>query len=1081
VAMSLMSPAARPRLGRRSGRLALSDSAGMLEGVSTCAVSPVFVGRAQELARLDAGLAAAADGRPAAILIGGEAGVGKSRLVSEFSGRAADARSAPPVLVLTGGCMELGAAGLPFAPFTAVLRQLVRDRGVAGVSELLTGHATRELGRLLPELGEPVPLEDEAYQGEARARLFEQVLVLFERLAEECPVALIIEDVHWADRSTRDLLTFLIGNQRVLRRALLVATFRSDELHRTHPLRPLLAELDRISWVQRVELPRLTRHEAGMQIGAILGRDPEPALVDRVVRRSEGNPLFVEQLLGTDAELPESLRDLVLANVQRLPEETRELLRLASAGGNRLGHALLAQVSGLEDEDVAHVLRPAVAGNVLLAEPDGYQFRHALIREALHDDLLPGEHGRLHARYAQAIAADPSLVPPGRAAIELAHHWYSAHDLTEALASAWRAAEVAGRALAHAEQLSMLSRVLELWARVPDAADRIGADHVAVLEAAVRVTRFTGDDDRGQAFATAALQELDAGAEPVRAALLLERSGSACAVRDYYGGLRDLEQALRLVAGGDHQAEHARILASLSHEQYRHGARAQARASAAQALASARQTEDFGTQARALMTLAMTAAGKGPHDGLDLLAQARAAATRARDYPLMAGAIINESHLLEGLGAHAKAAEVARAGLAEAQDFGLARTSGAVLAINLAEPLAALGRWDEAAEVLTQALDLASDASTRASLRRMKGELALSRGDLTAAADAAAAVADLVAPLQYRDQSHLPAVQLQIQVLLAEEKRAAALTQAESAFASYDLQATPRYAWPLLTAIARAVADIAEIPAAARTEDEGVRALAVLRSARAEALTLAVIGPAQAAWKMTFHAEVERADRAEQTGRAGRTDPAESASRPATGPQAALDHARRWHAVAAAWAQLEEPYPRCYALLRAAGAELAGKAGRAAARPTLLTAAGLGDALGAAPLRAEISVLARRSGISLAAGVGSAGASSAGASLAGASLAGTGAGAAGSVAAVSSAAGASAGAAPGQAGLTSREMEVLRLAAGGLTNAAIAAQLFISAKTVSVHVSNILAKLGAANRAEAAAVAHRLRLFDEVG
>jgi DNA-binding NarL/FixJ family response regulator len=565
-------------------------------------------------------------------------------------------------------------------------------------------------------------------------------------------------------------------------------------------------------------------------------------------------------------------------------------------------------------------------------------------------------------------------------------------------------------------------------------------------------------------------------------------------MRDYYGGLADLEQALSLVAGGDHQAEHARILASLSHEQYRHGAREQARASAAEALDSARQTEDFGTQARAQMTLAMTAAASAPEDGLDLLARARAAATRARDYPLMAGAIINESHLLEGLGAHAKAAEVARAGLAEAQDFGLARTSGAVLAINLAEPLAALGRWDEAAEVLTQALDLASDASTRASLRRMRGDLALSRGDLTAAADAAAVVTDLVAPLHYRDQSHLPAIQLQIQVLLAEDKRSAALTQAESALANYDLQATPRYAWPLLTAIARAAADITGIPAAARTDDDGVRALAVLRSARAEAMTLAVVGPAQAAWKMTFQAEAERADLAKQTGRVDRAGPA-SASAPGR-TQAALDHAREWHAVAAAWAQLDEPYPRCYALLRAAGAELAGKAGRAAARPTLLTAAGFADALGAAPLSAEISVLARRSGISLAAGAGSAGAGSAAASSAGAgsaaaSSAGAGAGAAGSgaavssaavsSAAVSSAAGASAGAAPGQAGLTSREMEVLRLAAGGLTNAAIAAQLFISAKTVSVHVSNILAKLGAANRAEAAAVAHRLRLFDEIG
>ncbi|MGH3400594.1 MAG: ATP-binding protein, partial [Streptosporangiaceae bacterium] len=437
--------------------------------MSTCQISPVLVGRADHLTQLDEGLAAAGLGEPTAVLIGGEAGVGKSRLVSEFAARVAGEARA-----LTGGCLELGASGLPFAPFTGLLRQLVRELGLDGVAELLSGQGRRELARLLPELGEPASHDDEAYQGEARARLFEQMLTLFERLAASGPLVLIIEDAHWADRSTRDLLTYLIGNQQVMRGVLIVVTFRSDELHRGHPLRPLLAELGRIAWVRRLELPRLTRAEATAQIAAILTRDPEPAQADSVFRRSEGNPMFVEQLLCFDGELPESLRDLVLANVQRLPEETGELLRLASAGGVRLGHGLLARVSGIADDDLTRVLRPAVAGNVLLADADGYLFRHALIREAMHDDLLPGEHSRLHARYAQAISDDPSLVPPGRAAIELALHWYSAHDMTWALVSAWEAAAVASRALAHSEQLAMLSRVLELWDRVPDAAERIG-------------------------------------------------------------------------------------------------------------------------------------------------------------------------------------------------------------------------------------------------------------------------------------------------------------------------------------------------------------------------------------------------------------------------------------------------------------------------------------------------------------------------------------------------------------------------------------------------------------------------------
>jgi DNA-binding NarL/FixJ family response regulator len=1021
----------------RSRNFASADIAGMLECVSSCAVSPVFVGRIQHLALLDDALAAASKGEGAAVLIGGEAGVGKSRLVSEFASRAAS-RSGR---VLIGGCMELGSVGLPFAPFTAVLRQLVRDLGAAGVSELLPGQASRELARLLPELGEPARLEDEVYQGEARARLFEQVLGLFERLAESGTVTLIIEDAHWADRSTRDLLKFLVGNQRVLRGVLIVVTFRSDELHRTHPLRPLLAELDRISWVERLELPRLSRHEAGGQIAAILDRDPEPALVDNVFRRSEGNPLFVEQLLGGDAEMPESLRDLVLANVERLPDETRDLLRLASAGGNRLGHALLAEVSGLNEDDLARVLRPAVAGNVLLADSDGYAFRHALIREAMHDDLLPGEHSNLHVRYARAITANPALVPDGRAAIALAHHWYAAHDVTGALVSAWQAAADAGRALAHAEQLSMLDRVLELWASVPDAADRIGTDHVGVLEQAVRVTHLTGDNDRGLAFAAAALQELDAGAEPARAALLLERKGMLCG-RDQAASLRDLHRALSLVADGQHEGERAKILASLSQVQYRDIASDQARSTAGEALAIARHTGDFATQARALMTLGMAEASCEVDAGLGLLAQARAAASRARDYHLMTGTTINESHLLEGYGAHAKAAEVARAGIAEAHDLGLARTSGAILAINLAEPLAAVGRWDEAAAVLSQALDLASDGATRASLWRLAGDIALAKDDLSAASDAAARAADLLIPLAYRDQSHLPVLRLQIELRMAQGQLDAALSIAAGALATYDLQASPRYAWPLLVTMARAAADIAAIPVAARTHEDAGRAVAVLRAARAAGATLAVSGPAQAACRLTFNSEAERAER------------------PGPPEQDQAGQASRWHEVADAWADLDEPYPQSLALLRAAESELSGRVARAVVAATLTRAAEIARLLGASRLLSEVVLLARRSGASLTVTSSAHGDGRVQPAQPGPVESGPGH--------------------LGRLGVTQREAEVLRLLAAGLTNAAIAAELFISVKTVSVHVSNILGKLGAANRGEAAAIAHRLRLFDGI-
>jgi DNA-binding NarL/FixJ family response regulator len=1026
-------PGVRPLVsGRaRTGRIADPDPARRPRAARSCTISPAFVGRGRQLASLAGALESVRSGEPAALLIGGEAGVGKSRLLAEFGGQASGR-------VLIGACLELGAAGLPFAPFTAVLRQLIRELGVAGVSDLLPGQACGELGRLLPELGEPVRGVDEVYQGEARARLFEQMLGLFGRLATDGPVTLALEDVHWADRSTRDLLMFLIGNQRVLGGVLIVVTFRSDELHRAHPLRPLLAELDRIGWVRRLELPRLTRPEAGSQIAAILARDPEPGLVERVYRRSEGNPLFVEQLLGCDAELPESLRDLLLANIQRLPEETTELLRTASAGGARVGHRLLAAVSGLADAELGRVLRPAVAGNVLRTDAGGYQFRHALIHEVLHDDLLPGERSRLHGRYAEAIVADPSLVPPGRAAIEEAHHWYSAHDVPWALISAWRAAAAARSALAYAEQLTMLSRVLELWDAVPDAAGQIGVDHVRVLEEALWATNATGDETRGIAFATAALQELDVDAAPARAALLLARRGALRGGRDLTCSIEDLRQALGLVAGDAHERERGRVLVVLA-RQLRKAGDPQARIAAEEALGIARTAGDLCTQAAALNCLAvlMTESGAGSPSQqsavLEMLALARIVASQASDYQELLEAAINESHLLEGMGEHARAAEAARSGLAEAQRYGLSRTSGSVLAISLAEPLLLTGEWDEAASVLSVALT--SNRYHRHSLQRLAGELALWRGDLTGADAALRAATELLSGRVFLPETHLPVARLEIELRTAEGRIPAALTVAATALASLDLLTGPRHAWPLLTAAVSSAADLAGWPAAMRTEADLQQARSVLSAARQLAGKLVAEGPVQSAHKLTFLAEAARADAA--------------FGGPGTAAPAAPGLTTAWQQAALAWSTLGEPHRRAAALYRLAAAALTERGDRDLAGRALRDAARAAAQLGAEPLLRHVTLLAQRGRFPLAS------------------------------------AGADGGDDPGGAGrnaglaLTSRESEVLRLVSAGLTNAAIAGDLFISAKTVSVHVSNVLAKLGVTSRGEAAALAHRLRLFEE--
>jgi ATP/maltotriose-dependent transcriptional regulator MalT len=1011
-------------------------------------MSPVLVGRADQLTMLDDALERVRRGAPAAVIVGGEAGVGKSRLLSEFSARARGAG----VRALTGGCLELAHGGLPFAPFTTVLRELVRGLGTEGVAALLAGQGTRELARLLPELGGPDGGSGgDADVGEARARLFEQVLSLLGALAEPGPVALVIEDLHWADRSSRDLLAFLVSNQGVSGGLLVVASYRSDELHRTHPLRHLLAELDRIGWVRRADLPRLSRRECTELVTRILGREPEPSLADGVYERTEGNPLFVEALLSRDdglsRGLPESLRDLLAASVQRLPEETQDVLRVASAGGERVGHALLAAVTGLGDEELAAALRPAVAGNVLVTDADGYAFRHALIREVVYEDLLPGEHSRLHTWFAETIGADPSLVPSGRAAIERAHHTYAAHDVTQALVTAWHAAHQAGRGLAQAEQLTLLSRVLELWDKVPDAAQRIGTDRVGVLEEAVQAAWDGWENERGIALASAALKEVDVAAQPMRAALLLEKRGTWFHNLSRPDGLADLRQALELVPASPPSSARARVLNAMA-DALKESKPDEGLALAQEALTIARQVGDLEVETQAAMTVMGIRSTRGTSRAdeiLDMLARARESAARA-GYRSVLRVDIYETHLLEGIGEHDRAAEVARAAVARARDHGFARTDGAILALNLAEPLAALGRWDEADEVIERTLELAPPRWLRALHLVLAGEIALARGDVSSAEDTARTGAAFMAEMAYEAQTQLPLVRLQAELHTAGGRPEQALSVIDDALDRFEVQHGPRYAWPVLIAGVRACATAGLSATITRNRALAERAVAQLARLRTLAEKMAVPGPVQRAYRVTFTAEAARAE-ASTSGRPGAS-------------QAGAQSVAAWDAAATAWEGVSEPYPRAIALLRGAESAIA-DGDREAGGDRLQEAARLADRIGARPLSEEIRLLARRARIDLTPKRGRPGTAGARPYTGGpvgdetADTAGT----------------------PGdRLGLTDREFEVLRLVAAGKSNREIAGELFISAKTASVHVSNILAKLGVPSRGEAAAAAHRLHL-----
>ena len=481
-------------------------------GVAARVTSTRFVGRAVELAELQGALGEAVAGKPSIAFVAGESGLGKTRLVGELE-RAAKTDG---VRVLGGECVELGEGELPYAPIVAALRPLARSGDPA--LDALSPSAREGLAHLLPGLGRAARTPDES--SGAQARVFESLLELFDQLSREDGLLLTIEDLHWADRSTRAFLVYL-ASSLCTERVLVLATYRPDELHRRHPLRPLLAELERDARARRVELHPLTRHELAEQLTDILGERPPDELVGRLFARSEGNPLFAEELLaaGLDGRgtMPPTLRDALMLRIERLPVEAQEVLRLLAAG-RRVDHATLAEASGMEARTLRDALREAVAAQLIVADAEGrYAFRHALLREVVADDLLPGERAELHLALARTLEARAAGLPDhGGAHLSagIAHHYYAAGDQPAALVASVRAAGAADNVHAHGEAAALLGRALQLWDRVPDAERLVGMDHVGLLRRAAVATGAEHEGGRAETLLRAALAEIDEDKDP---------------------------------------------------------------------------------------------------------------------------------------------------------------------------------------------------------------------------------------------------------------------------------------------------------------------------------------------------------------------------------------------------------------------------------------------------------------------------------------------------------------------------------------------------------------------------------------
>ncbi|MEH0845798.1 AAA family ATPase [Micromonospora sp. CPCC 205711] len=881
------------------------------------AASTVLVGRQDELGMLRAAFDRARSGEPTTVLVGGEAGVGKTRLLDEFGALA----TAAGARMLVGQCLELGEAGLPFAPFAAALREVLRRDGPGAFD----GYEA-EFARLLPELAR-VPAAGAAPAGPIpsdapRGYLFDLVGELFHRLAAAQPMVLLIEDLHWADRSTRDLIGFLVRATRTAR-MLLVCTYRTDELHRGHPLRPFLAELDRARGVERVDLARLGRDGTAAILTDLLGGEQSARAVDDIHERTQGNPFFIEELAAASgpvgcATLPDTLRDLLLARVDRLPDAAQRVLRVAAAGGTRIAHQLLAEVARLPEHELEDALRAAVAAQLVVAGPDGdYEFRHALVREAVHDELLPGEHARLHARYAAAIEAQPHLVVAGRAPAEIAHHWHAAHDHPRALVTARAAAEAAADRYAYAERSRLLERVLALWEVVPDAADRLGMDHLAVLEQTQEAATIAGDYGRALTLTRAALDEVDDAAQPLRAARLLYRRGRLLTLLGKSDGTAELHAAYRLAAGVPDGPERFRVLADVAAFLARIDPEEGARI-ADEVLASAHASAAAGPLLPLKLTLVRRRDGLADL-GLADLHRAEEAARRAGEGWAVVSALVYVSDVLFELGRYAESAEAAESGVGEARRVGVSRSTGAYLLSNRAEALLALGSWDDAEAVCAEAARIDPPGVTASHWLQLRARLRLARARPGTQEALGRALAFLAKPYLHPHQ-RLPLIELEMEAALAAGDRPEALRAAAVALTERRLPEHPRYAWPLLAAVARVLRATGEPDVAAR--------LAPV------AAGLAVRFPAERA----YAAEVA----ATLAGRDGEL--------PA------------WRAAVEAWRVDGQPYPLGRALL--ALAEAAAAAGeRDEVSAAVTEVAGIAGRLGATPLADCAATLARRVGL----------------------------------------------------------------------------------------------------------------------